>query len=145
MNKKQKILDSRIINFYTNEGAKCMQARASFASCIMLVSLLEYVLRMAYDILLVSSSKHKASKDLDLFSLINIVQEEGWIGGTDLNKYIDTFRLARNLVHTDKVVEYFDNNEEPPKFDIEASQALASSVSEVLKNLASVLTDEKNK
>jgi len=122
-----------------------MQARASFASCIMLVSLLEYVLRMAHDVLLVSSSKHKASKDLDLFSLINIAQEEGWIGGTDLNKYIDTFRLARDFSHIDKVIEYFDNNKEPPKFDIKASQALASSVSEVLKNLASVLTDEKNK
>ena len=128
INKKQKILDSRIINFYTNEAAKCMQARASFASCVMLVSLLEYVLRMAYDVLLVSSSKHKASKDLDLFSLINIVQEEGWIGKNELNKYIDTLHLARDLSHVDKVIEYFDNNKEPPKFDIEASQALAPSI-----------------
>ena len=128
MNKKQKILDSRIINFYTNETAKCMQVRASFASCVMLVSLLEYVLRMAYDVLLVSSSKHKASKDLDLFSLISIAQKEGWIGKNELNKYIDTFRLARDFVYTDKVIEYFDNNGEPPNFDIEASQALAPSI-----------------
>jgi len=145
MNKNSKVLNHHVLSFYTNEAARCMKARANFTSCVMLSSLLEYVLIMAYDALLVSSSKNKASKHSDLFSLINIAQEEGWIGKNELNEYVDAIRLARNLVHTDKVVEYFDNNEEPPKFDIEASQALASSVSEVLKNLASVLTDEKNK
>jgi len=145
MNKNSKVPNLHILSFYAEEAEKCMKSRAYFASCVMLSSLLEYVLMITYEALPISASKNKASKDLDLFSLINIAQEEGWIGGTDLNKYIDTFHLARDFSHIDKVIEYFDNNEEPSKFDIEASQALASSVSEVLKNLASMLTDEKNK
>jgi len=108
----------------------------------MLASLLEYILIVAYDALPVSASKNKASKRPDLFSLINIAQEEGWIGKNELNEHVNAIRLVRNLVHTDKIVEYFDNNKEPPNFNIEVSKALASSVSEVLKNLANVLIDE---
>jgi hypothetical protein len=141
MTKKLKMPDPRVLNFYTSEAEKCMKSRANFTSCVMLASLLEYVFMMAYDALPVSASKHKASKHPDLFSLISIAQEEGWIGKNELNEHVDTIRLVRNLVHTDKVVEYFDNNKEPPVFDIETSRALASSVSEVLKSLKKVLID----
>lgn len=142
MNKNLKGLNHSILSFYAEEAARCMKARANFASCVMLASLLEYILIIAYDALPVSASKNKASKRPDLFSLISIAQKEGWIGKNELNEHVDTIRLVRNLVHTDKVVEYFDNNKKPPNFDIEVSKALASSVSEVLKNLASVLIDE---
>jgi len=118
-----------------------MKSKAYFASCVMLASLLEYVLMMAYDALPVSASKNKASKHPDLFSLINIAQKEGWIGKNELNEHVDTIRLVRNLVHTDKLVEYFDNNKKPPNFDIEVSKALASSISNVLKSLKKVLID----
>jgi hypothetical protein len=116
-----------------------MKSKAYFAACVMLASLLEYILIVAYDALPVSASKNKASKHPDLFSLINIAQEEGWIGKNELNEHIDTIRLVRNLVHTDKVVEYFDNNKKPPVFDIEVSKALASSISNVLKSLKNTL------
>jgi hypothetical protein len=139
MNKNSKVLNHHILSFYTNEAEKCMKSRANFASCVMLASLLEYVLMMAYDALPVSASKNKASKHPDLFSLISIAQKEGWIGKNELNEHVDTIRLVRNLVHTDKVVEYFDNNKELPVFDIETSRALASSVSEVLKSLKNTL------
>jgi hypothetical protein len=139
MNKKLKVPNPHILSFYAEEAEKCMKSRAYFAACVMLASLLEYVLIIAYDALPVSSSKNKASKRPDLFSLINIAQEEGWIGKNKLNEHVDTIRLVRNLVHTDKLVEYFDNNKEPPVFDIETSKALASSISEVLKSLKKVL------
>jgi hypothetical protein len=141
MNKKLKVPNPHILSFYTEEAEKCMKSRAYFASCVMLSSLLEYILMMAYDALPVSASKNKVSKHPDLFSLISIAQKEGWIGKNELNEHVDTIRLVRNLVHTDKVVEYFDKNKEPPTFDIEVSKTLASSVSEVLKSLAKVLAD----
>lgn len=139
MNKKSKVLNHHILSFYAEEAEKCMKSKAYFASCVMLASLLEYILMIAYDALPVSASKNKASKRPDLFSLINIAQKEGWIGKNELNEHVDTIRLVRNLVHTDKVVEYFNNNKEPPVFDVETSRALASSVSEVLKSLKKVL------
>jgi hypothetical protein len=139
MNKNSKVLNHHILSFYAEEAEKCMKSKAYFASCVMLASLLEYILIVAYDALPVSASKNKASKHPDLFSLINIAQEEGWIGKNELNEHIDTIRLVRNLVHTDKVVEYFDNNKKPPVFDIEVSKALASSISNVLKSLKNTL------
>jgi hypothetical protein len=141
MTKKQKMPDHHILSFYAEEAEKCMKSRAYFAACVMLGSLLEYILIIAYGALPVSASKNKASKHPDLFSLINIAQEEGWIGKNELNEHVDTIRLVRNLVHTDKAVEYFNNNKEPPVFDVEVSQALASSISDVLKSLAKVLAD----
>ena len=141
MTKKLKMPDPRILTFYTNEAARCMKSRANLSSCVMLSSLLEYVLIVAYNALPVSASKNKASKRPDLFSLISIAQKEGWIGKNELNEHVDAIRLVRNLVHTDKLVEYFDNNKEPPVFDIEVSRALASSVSNVLKSLKKVLID----
>ncbi len=138
MNKKQKVLDSRIISFYTNEAARCMKSGASFASCIMLSSLLEYVLRTIYDSLPESNKK----KELDLISLISFAQLKGLISNTKINKHFDTINMARDFLHNGLIVKYFENNAEPPKFDIKVSQVLASSVSEALKNLASVLTDE---
>ncbi len=116
MNKKLKVPNPHILSFYTNEAARCMKSKAYFASCVMLASLLEYVLMIAYDALPVSASKNKASKRPDLFLLINIAQKEGWIGKNELNEHVDTIRLVRNLVHTDKVVDYFDKNKEPPVF-----------------------------
>ena len=135
------MLNHHILSFYAEEAEKCMKSKAYFASCVMLASLLEYILIVAYDALPVSASKNKASKRPDLFSLINIAQKEGWIGKIELNEHVDTIRLARNLVHTDKVVEYFDNNKKPLSFDVETSRALASSVSDVLKSLKKVLID----
>jgi len=116
MNKKSEVPDLHILSFYTGEAEKCMKSKAYFASCVMLASLLEYVLILAYDALPVSASKNKAYKRPDLFSLINIAQKEGWIGKNELNEHVDTIRLVRNLVHTDKVVDYFDKNKEPPVF-----------------------------
>ena len=139
MNKKLKVPNPHVLNFYTSEAARCMKSKAYFASCVMLASLLEYILIIAYNALPVSASKNKASKHPKLFSLINIAQEEGWIGKNELNEHVDAIRLVRNLVHTDKVVEYFDNNKEPPVFDVETSRALASSVSDALKSLKKVL------
>jgi len=139
MNKKLKVLNHHILSFYAEEAEKCMKSKAYFASCVMLSSLLEYILMIAYDALPVSASKNKASKCHNLFSLISIAQEEGWIGKNELNEHVDTIRLVRNLVHTDKLVEYFDNNKELPVFDIETSRALASSVSKVLKSLKNTL------
>jgi len=141
MNKKQKLPNPHILSFYAEEAEKCMKSKAYFASCVMLASLLEYVFLVAYESLPVSASKNKASKRPDLFSLINIAQKEGWIGKNELNEHVDTIRLARELVNTDKLVEYFDNNKEPPIFDIETSRALASSISNVLKSLKKVLID----
>jgi hypothetical protein len=136
MNKK---LDTRIINFYTYEAARCMQSRASFASCVMLSSLLEYVLGTIYEGLPDSIKE----KDPDLFTLVNFFQTEGWISGAEINKYFDTIQLARDFSHIDKVAEYFEKNSEPPTFDIKASQVLSASISEVIKNLTKAVSEEK--
>jgi len=142
MNKNPKVPNPHILSFYTNEAAKCMKSRANFTSCVMLASLLEYILMIAYDALPVSASKHKASKRPDLFSLISIAQKEGWISMNNLDKHVDSIRLARELVSTDKLVEYFENNKELPVIGIEVSQVLASSVSEVIKNLTGAMVEK---
>jgi len=144
MNKNSKVLNHHILSFYAEEAEKCMKSRAYFASCVMLDSLLEYVLIVAYDSLPVSVSKNKTSKRPDLFSLINIAQKEGWIGKNELNEHVDTLRLVRNLVHTDKLIKHFDNNKEPLIFDVKIFRALAFSILDVLKSLKKVLIDEKN-